>query len=113
LLATYLNFTRQQEMVSPALGKFRETVNRTFHGQIPDWLAAQYRDAARPAFKFWSVLMTNTRMLLLFVVLLVDRPAWFFWVEITIFNLLLLGLLNWQERMCRSLLQLMRPAAQP
>lgn len=113
LLATYLNFTRQQEMVSPALGKFRETVDRTFHGQIPDWLAAQYRDAARPAFKFWSVLMTNTRMLLLFAVLLVDRPAWFFWVEITIFNVLLLGLLNRQEGMCRSLLQLMKPAPQP
>ncbi|HEY6070818.1 MAG TPA: CDP-alcohol phosphatidyltransferase family protein [Chthoniobacterales bacterium] len=113
LLATYLNFTRQQEMISPALRTFREKVDRIFQEQTPDWLAAQYRDAARPAFKFWSVLMTNTRMLLLFVVLLVDRPAWFFWIEITIFNLLLLGLLYWQERMCRSLLQLVKPAPQP
>jgi hypothetical protein len=113
LLATYLNFTRQQEMVSPALRKFRETVDRTFHGQVPDWFAARYRDAARPVFKFWSLLMTNSRMLLLFAVLFVDRPAWFFWVEITIFNLLLFGLLSWQERMCRSLLQLVKPATQP
>jgi hypothetical protein len=110
LLAVYLNFTRQQEMVSPALGKFREAVDRAFQGQIPDWLATQYRDAARPAFKFWSMLMTNTRMLLLFAVLLVDRPTWFFWVEITVFNFLLIGLLYWQERMCRSLLEEVKQA---
>ena len=110
LLALYLNFTRQQEMVSWALRKFRETVDRIFNGQTPDRLAAQYRDAARPAFKFWGILMTNSRMLVLFTVLLVDRPAWFFWVEITIFNFLLACLLYAQERMCRSLLQSLQRA---
>lgn len=113
LLATYLNFTRQQEMISPALGKFRETVDQTFHDQTPGWLTERYREAARPAFKFWGVLMTNTRMLLLFAVLLLDRPAWFFWVEITAFNFVLIYLLYSQERMCRSLLQLVKPARRP
>lgn len=107
LLVLYLNFTRQQEMISPVLKKFRETVDRLFHEQIPEWLTAQYRNAARPAFKFWGVLMTNTRMFLLFAVLLLNRPAWFFWVEITVFNLLLIYLLFRQRRMCRSLLEMM------
>jgi hypothetical protein len=113
LLATYLNFTRQQEMVSPALRKFRETVDRTFDGETPDWLAAQYRDAARPAFKVWGLLMTNSRMLFLFAVLLIDRPAWFFWVEITIFNFVLVYLLLLQARMCRTLSQSVMTASQP
>jgi CDP-alcohol phosphatidyltransferase len=108
LLASYLSFTRQQEMISPPLKRFRENVDRVFHDQIPEWLAAQYRNAARSAFKFWSVLMTNTRMFLLFAALVLDRPGWFFWIEITVFNLLLVYLLFRQERMCRALLKMVR-----
>ena len=112
LLAAYLNFTRQQEMISPPLKRFRETVDRLFHEQIPEWFTAQYRNAARPAFKFWSVLMTNSRMLVLFAVLLLDRTAWFFWIEITMFNLLLIYLLFREENMCRSLLEMVRQPRQ-
>ena len=105
LLTLYLGFTRQQEAISRPLKKFRETVDRTFRDQIPEWLRARYRGAARPAFKFWGVLMTNSRMLVLFAVLLIDRAAWFFWLEITVCNFLLIYLLFREKRMCRSLLQ--------
>jgi hypothetical protein len=81
-------------------------VVQLFHGQIPDWLSERYREAARPAFKFWSGLMTNTRMLFLFVFLIIDRPTWFFWAEITGLNLLLFYLLYRQRAMCRSLLEM-------
>ena len=112
LLALYLNFTRQQEMISPPLKRFREMVDRLFPEQIPEWLTAQYRNAARPAFKFWGVLMTNSRMLVLFAALLLDRTAWFFWIEITIFNLLLVYLLFREESMCRLLLEMVRQPRQ-
>jgi len=108
LLALYLSFTRQQETISSPLKRFRETVDRLFHEQIPDWLTAKYRNAAKPAFKFWSVLMTNTRMLFLFTVLLLDRIAWFFWIEITMFNLLLIYLLFREKSMCRLLIEMVR-----
>jgi len=112
LLAVYLNFTRQQEIISPSLKRFRETVDRLFHEQIPKWLSAQYRHAAKPAFKFWGVLMTNSRMLLLFTLLLLDRAVWFFWIEITIFNLLLIYLLFREQSMCGSLLEVMKQSRQ-
>jgi len=112
LLALYLNFARQQEMISPALKRFRETVDSLFCEQIPEWLSAQFWNAAQPAFKFWGVLMTNTRMFLLFAVLLLDRPAWFFWVEISVFNLLLIYLLHRQRNMCRSLLEMVEQSRQ-
>ncbi|PYK29805.1 MAG: hypothetical protein DME57_09125 [Verrucomicrobia bacterium] len=112
LLVMYLSFTRQQEMISPALKKFRDAVDRTFQDRIPDWFTSQYRNAAQPAFKFWGVLMTNTRMLFLFAVLLVDRVAWFFWLEITVFNLVLVYLLYRQRNMCRFLFEMMRQPRQ-
>lgn len=106
LLALYLNFTRQQELIAPALGNLREAVDQFFSDQIPDWLKRSYGDAARPMFRFWSGLMTNTRMFLLFVFLILDRPTWFFWSEITALNLLLMYLFYRQSAMCSSLLEM-------
>jgi hypothetical protein len=112
LAALYFNFTQQQEMISPPLKKFRNTVDRIFAERLPEWFGAQYRNAAAPAFKFWSILMTNTRMLLLFALLLLDRVAWFFWIEITFFNLMLIYLLFREQRMCRSLFEMVRQRSQ-
>src|SRR5437773_3823916 len=38
LLALYLNFTRQQELLSPLLQRLRGMVGQLFHGEIPSWL---------------------------------------------------------------------------
>src|SRR5436190_16774451 len=43
LLALYLNFTLQQEMLAPGLKKLTETANAVFHGRIPGWLEKRYR----------------------------------------------------------------------
>jgi hypothetical protein len=103
-LALYLNFTRQQETLSPGLKRLRETIDRLYHDQIPDWFRNRYRDLARPAFKWWGGLMTNVRLFCLFIFLFADRPMGFFWIELTAFNLLLVYLLFRQENMSRSLL---------
>jgi hypothetical protein len=106
LLALHLNFTRQQEVLSPRLKRLREAADRVFPNQIPDWLKMRYESAARPMFKWWSLLMTNTRMLLLFALLLIDQPIWYFWIELTVFNLLLIYLVLREENMSQSLLTL-------
>jgi len=112
LLWLCLNFTRQQEMVMPDLNRLRTAVDREFPEQIPDWLQIRYRDYARPMFKWWGFLMANTRMMVLFVLLLVDQPVWFFWLQLTVFNLLFLVLLVRQNMFLRSTLS-MTAANQP
>jgi phosphatidylglycerophosphate synthase len=106
LLGIYLNATRQQEIVSPGLRELHATVTRRFGHGIPGWWQARYRNTVGPTFRLWGFLMTNTRMILLFFLLIVDRPAWFFWLEITVFNLLFVLLIFQQARMSRSLLGL-------
>jgi len=106
LLALYLNFTRQQEMLSPRLNRLREVSNRSFPHQIPEWFRTPYRISARPMFKLWGLLMTNTRMLVLFVFLFLGQPVWYFWTEVTVLNLLLAWLIYRQEEMSQALLEL-------
>jgi hypothetical protein len=104
LLAVYLNFTRQQEILSPNLARLRHASDQLFRDVIPNWFQKRYHQWAKPMFKWWSGLMTNTRMLVLFICLCVGHPMWFFWFEITVLNLLLVWLLFRQESMSKSLL---------
>lgn len=108
LLALYWNFTWQQELLSPQLKRLRETWQGSFSPEIPRELSARYQISATPMFKLWGLLMTNTRMLFLFVFLFLGRPIWYFWIELTVLNLLLAYLIHRQESMARSLLKLAR-----
>jgi len=103
LLALYLNFTLQQEMLAPHLRKLRERVNSAFQGRIPGWLEQRYRDAAGQMLKWWRLLMTNTRMLVLFLLLFLGQPVYYFWFELIPLNLLFVYLIVRQEKMAESL----------
>jgi len=103
LLALYLSFTRQQEMLASQLKKLRNTASELFHGQIPSWLELRYRDSAGQMFKWWGLLMTNSRMLVLFALLFIGQPIYYFWFELVPLNLLFVYLLVRQEKMAKSL----------
>ncbi len=107
LLALYLNFTLQQEMLAPSLKKLRKTAGAVFHGRIPSWLERRYRDATGHMLKWWRLLMTNTRMLVLFLVLFLGQPAYFFWFELIPLNMLFVYLVVRQEKMAKSLERLL------
>ena len=104
LLRIYLNFTLGQEMFAPNLMRLRAAAWRAFPSAIPAALQAGYREAARPLFKWIGLLMTNTRMLILFLVLILDHPAWYFVAEVTIFNFLFAYSLLRQNQLCRQFL---------
>lgn len=112
LSASYLNFTRQQELLSPALRRLRNSTVHQFRDQVPASLRDRYLQAAKPMLGWWSLLMTNTRMLFLFILLAIDKPALYFWIELTLFNVLLAVLIFRQERMSSALLQARADALQ-
>jgi CDP-alcohol phosphatidyltransferase len=106
LLGAYLNFTCQQEILSPNLRRLRDVAERNFSSEIPSLLQKSYRDMAGPMLRWWGLLMTNTRMFFLFLFLFIGRPVWYFWLELTAFNFLLIYLIVQQQKMSRSLLEL-------
>ena len=104
LLGLYVRGTRGQERLAPEVRRLNEFVSREFGGEIPAWWQRSYRQAVRPTFRLWGFLMTNTRMVFLFVFLIIDRPAWFFWLVLSVCNLLFVILLRQQARNSKSLL---------
>jgi hypothetical protein len=106
LLALYLNFTRQQEVLAPQLKKLRDIVGTLFHGQIPGSFRQDYVGTACRMLKYWGLLMTNTRMVVLFLLLLLGKPIYYFWFELIPLNVLLVWLIVRQEKLAESLQQL-------
>lgn len=98
----YLNITREQEVLAPGLHQLHQTAVCDFSNAVPEWLQTNYRDSAKPMLRWWGLLMTNTRMLLLFVLILIGKPVWYFWFEVIPFNFLLAHLLFQQEIMSKS-----------
>jgi hypothetical protein len=109
----YRNFTWQQELLLPSLKQLREVSQRNFPHGIPGWLQRGYRDSTGPMLKWWRWLMTNPRMFLLFILLLVGQPAWYLWIQLTAFNVLLVCLILQQGRMSQSLLELAPARREP
>jgi hypothetical protein len=107
LLRLYLNAMHEQELILPGVKRLRETTESNFANAVPAWFQSRYRTLVLPTFKWWSLLMTNTRMLVLFALFLIHQPVWYFWVELTAGNLLLVYLIFRQEKISRSLVQLL------
>jgi hypothetical protein len=100
LLKLYLNYTRQQEWLAPRLAELKRTARKSNDGVI----AQAYLQASRPMLRWLNLLATNPRMILLFALLLVDQPIWYFFAELTVFNLLLVMLLRREDMVCRRVL---------
>jgi phosphatidylglycerophosphate synthase len=98
----YFNYTREQEILAPQQAKLLATIN-VRAGAIPAWFAEEYRQCNRQMTKWFNVLTVNTRMLILFVFLLLGRPTWYFFVDLTLLNLVLAFVLVRQNHMSREM----------
>lgn len=100
LLGLYLNYTRQQEWLAPRLSDLERVARETNDTTI----AIAYQSAARPLLQWLNLLATNPRMILLFALLLLGQPVWYFLAEVTLFNLLLVLLLRREDTVSRRIL---------
>lgn len=98
-LRWYLNYARQQELLAPALLKFRLRAG----SDAPIWLLDEYRARCLPMVRWCNLLATNPRMLVLFALLLSRQPVWYFVIEITVLNLLLVYVMLRHNMVFRSL----------
>lgn len=103
LLKLHLGYVAEQEMLCPYLARLEETARRIFADRVPPSFRDHYRQSNRAMINFVFLFRTNTRMLLLFLLLFVGQPVWYFVVELVALNLLLVVLAYRQNAICRGL----------
>jgi CDP-alcohol phosphatidyltransferase len=110
VLRLYLNYTRQQEMLTRSFRALQREVAASYPGARPAWLAEAYREMNRPLLKYYNILTTNTRMLVLGVAVCMDRPLLYLGFEIVFLNALLVWVSSVQNRNNERLLAEVRGA---
>ena len=98
----YLNYTREQEMLAPQQARLLAAVDSR-SGITPSWFADDYRRRNGQMTKWFNVMTVNTRMLFLFALLFLGKPTWYFFVDLTLLNLVLAYVLVRQNQMSREM----------
>ena len=104
-----LSYTRQQEVFAPNLLKLRLALR----GGAPTWMQSEFRAHCLPLVKWCNALATNPRILVLFVVLLLGQPIWYFAIEVTLMNVILASIMLRHERIFASLYARVVEGSQP
>ena len=104
LLAIYLDYTKKQERYSKNFQRLRKRVDEVYGTNIPSWFANEYRRMNRPLMKWYAVLTTNTRMIVMSVAVLIDFVPLYFVTEIVVINLIMILVTMHQEKLSVQLL---------
>lgn len=88
LMRVYINYTIQQQLLSNNLINLYRTIENNYQGNIPEYVSQLYDLRNKPLLKYFNILTTNTRMIVLFASILIAEPIIYFFFELTILNLL-------------------------
>ncbi len=103
LMWFYRNYTHQQEFLAVNFQRLYSATRQAFGDNVPDWLKQQYASQNRPLLKYYNFITTNTRMIALFVALLLGRPVLYFVFELVVLNGVLIYVTVRQERLNREI----------
>src|ERR1700730_6322809 len=98
VLRLYLNYTREQEMLTRSFRALRREVAASYPEARPAWLAEAYREMNRPLLKYYNILTTNTRTFVLGVAVCAYWPLLYLGFEIVFLNALLVWVSSAQNR---------------
>ena len=102
----YLSYTKTQERWTPALQKMLKTIKAHYPTQnIPPQLREEFLLKSRPLIKYTNILSFNTRVIALFVSLLLNIPWAYFVFELTVMNIILAYMLCKYRLICKELTQ--------
>lgn len=105
-MATYVNYTRQQEATTPSMQKLRRELRSRFgSGAIPQSFRDAFRSISLPLMKYTNILSFNWRVIVLFISLFASMPWIYFVFEFTVLNALMIYMVLRHESICRHMTQ--------
>jgi hypothetical protein len=105
MLRVYLNYTVEQEAFSRNFQRLRRRADEEFGSDIPAWFADRYRELNKPLMKYYAILTTNIRMIILGACVIGDLVPVYFAIEIVGINIVMVLVTMVQERRSAGLLR--------
>jgi phosphatidylglycerophosphate synthase len=111
-MRVYINYTKEQEMFCSKTKAFYYYVNDNLPGIIPQNLKNEFKNLFKPLLKYYNILTTNTRMIVLFITLIIGTPWYYFLFELIFLNALLVYVILRQERNSKKIMDFASSAIQ-
>jgi hypothetical protein len=99
----YKDYTASQEKLTPKFQLFFKKTKEKYGDNIPQDLKDEFRLLSKPLMKYTNILSFNTRVIVLFIGLLINEPWIYFVFEITVLNILLIYMIMRHESFCMKL----------
>jgi phosphatidylglycerophosphate synthase len=106
----YLNYTKEQESLTKSSLILLENLKLKFGNELPAWFKEEYKKEMYPLLKYYNILTTNTRMIALFVAVLMNNIMIYFLFELVILNLLLMFVVPYQNKLSEKMNHLIIPS---
>ena len=104
VLLFYLNYTANQERMSPAMQRLRAKLRAKYgNGVADERFRAEFRKGSLPLMKYTNILSFNWRSIALFVTVLAGQPWLYFIFELVILNAILIYMIYRHEALCRKM----------
>ena len=104
LMRVYINYTIEQEYFSKSAIKLMNFVTAAFKDQLPSEISNVFKQKNKKLIKYYNILTTNTRMIVLFVSILSGFLYLYFLFEITVLNALLVYVVYKHEKNSEAIL---------
>lgn len=100
----YTNYTHSQEQLSPAFQRFFKALREKCGETSPQEIRTRFRMGSLPLMKYTNILSFNTRVIVLFISLLINMPWIYFVFELTLLNILLVYMVCKHESLSKVML---------
>jgi len=105
----YRNYTAQQEATTPAMQRLRRALKEQFGEHMPPQdFRQQFRLASLPLMPFTNILSFNTRIIAMFISVLINMPWLYFAFEVIVLNVLMLYMIIRHENICKHFIQYLK-----
>lgn len=99
----YIDYTANQERMSPKFQKFIATVKNRYGTEIPKWLRDDFRKGSLPLMKYTNILTFNSRFIMLWFSMLIGELWFYLFFELVILMSIFMYMRYKHEKMCQRL----------
>lgn len=102
-LLFYRNYTRQQEATAPQMQRLRNELRNAFgEDVVPQPFRNDFRAKSLPLMKYTNMLTFNTRIIAMFVSVIIDMPWLYFAFELVVLNIMMIYMIIRHENICKN-----------
>ena len=98
----YMNYTAQQEMLTPQMQRLRRLLRERYGDDVPQEFRDAFRLKSLPMMKYTNMLSFNTRTIAMFISVIIQVPWLYFAFEVVVLNAMLIYMIVCHESFCRK-----------